>query len=64
MMTGHSGWPMSNFLIANGNPFFGGTYYNPKQFMNLLSRVSTAWKNQEPDLRMQTFQMHMSIEKK
>ena len=25
LMSGHGGWPMSNFLLADGKPFFGAT---------------------------------------
>ncbi len=63
MMTGHGGWPMSNFLTPDGKPFFGGTYYNPKQFMTLLSRVVEVWKTQEPELRKQAAQMDAAIKK-
>ncbi len=63
MMSGHGGWPMSNFLTPDGKPFFGGTYYNPKQFMTLLSRVVEVWKTQEPELRKQAIQMDAAIKK-
>jgi uncharacterized protein YyaL (SSP411 family) len=61
MMTGHGGWPMSNFLTPEGKPFFGGTYYNPKQFMTLLTRVNEVWNKQEPELRKQANQMDTAI---
>ena len=28
-LTGRGGWPMSVFLTAKGEPFFGGTYWPP-----------------------------------
>ncbi|MEM7530579.1 MAG: thioredoxin domain-containing protein [Chloroflexota bacterium] len=28
-MTGHGGWPMSVFLLPDGQPFYGGTYFPP-----------------------------------
>ncbi len=30
MMTGHGGWPMTVFLTADRVPFFGGTYFPPR----------------------------------
>ncbi len=27
MLTGSGGWPMSVFLMPDGKPFFGGTYW-------------------------------------
>ncbi|MGE5708466.1 MAG: thioredoxin domain-containing protein [Bacteroidota bacterium] len=29
-MTGEGGWPLSVFLLPDGRPFFGGTYFPPK----------------------------------
>jgi uncharacterized protein YyaL (SSP411 family) len=28
-MTGHGGWPMTMFLLPDGSPFYGGTYFPP-----------------------------------
>ena len=33
--TGQGGWPMSLFLTPEGKPFFGGTYFPPRQIHNL-----------------------------
>ncbi len=63
MMTGHGGWPMSNFITPEGKPFFGATYYNPTQFTTLLKRVDKVWKTQEADLRKQALQMDTAINK-
>ena len=30
LMSGHGGWPMSNFLTPEGKPFFSGTYFPPE----------------------------------
>ncbi|MBX2884566.1 MAG: DUF255 domain-containing protein [Granulosicoccus sp.] len=48
MLTGSGGWPMSSFLNAKGQPFYGGTYYTPDAFSNLLGRVNSAWTD-SPD---------------
>ena len=29
-MTGHGGWPMTMFLMPDGRPFYGGTYFPPE----------------------------------
>jgi uncharacterized protein YyaL (SSP411 family) len=63
MMTGHGGWPMSNFLTPEAKPFFGGTYYNPTQFTTLLKRVNEVWKAQETELRKQANNMDTAIQK-
>ena len=43
-MTGGGGWPTSVFLLADGTPFFAGTYYPKDAFLQLLEAVEAAWK--------------------
>jgi len=49
-ITGQGGWPMSVFLTADGQPFFGGTYfppvrrYNLSSFRELLEAVARLWR--------------------
>lgn len=50
MMQGQGGWPMSSFLTPERKPFFGGTYFQPAQFVALMSRVNDAWKNKTSDI--------------
>src|SRR3989338_7644792 len=45
-MTGHGGWPMSVFLSPALKPFFGATFFWRAQFVDLLSRISQAWKTE------------------
>ena len=43
-MTGSGGWPMTVFLLPDGTPFFGGTYFPPveRHGMPAFRRVLTA----------------------
>ncbi|HEY8677298.1 MAG TPA: thioredoxin domain-containing protein [Candidatus Dormibacteraeota bacterium] len=43
-MTGSGGWPMTVFLLPDGTPFFGGTYFPPTERFGMPSfrRVLTA----------------------
>ncbi len=56
MMTGSGGWPLSVFLTPNGRPFFGGTYFPPKDiygrpgFERVLLAIAEAWKNKQQEL--------------
>ena len=56
MMTGSGGWPLSVFLTPEGKPFYGGTYFPPKDlygrpsFQRILLSVADAWKNKRQDL--------------
>jgi uncharacterized protein YyaL (SSP411 family) len=49
-ITGRGGWPMSVFLLSDGRPFYGGTYFPPQQFAPLLERISTMHRRQRPQL--------------
>jgi uncharacterized protein YyaL (SSP411 family) len=48
------GWPLSMFLTPDGRPFFGGTYFPPKDrdgvsgFPTVLKGVSDAWRDERP----------------
>ncbi len=56
MMTGSGGWPLSVFLTPEGKPFFGGTYFPPKDiygrpgFERVLLAIADAWKNRRQEL--------------
>jgi uncharacterized protein YyaL (SSP411 family) len=43
--TGSGGWPMSVLVTPELEPFFGGTYFPPDTFENLLLKVTDEWQN-------------------
>ena len=49
-VTGSGGWPMTVFLLPDGRPFLGGTYFPRDRFVELLGQVSRAWRQRRPDL--------------
>jgi uncharacterized protein YyaL (SSP411 family) len=46
LITGQGGWPMSNFLTADGKPFYAGTYFPKQSFLQLLQQVVSVWGSQ------------------
>src|SRR5580704_4142303 len=38
LLTGGGGWPMTVLALADGRPFWGGTYLPRANFVNLLDR--------------------------
>src|SRR5215813_2346326 len=56
MMTGSGGWPLTVFLLPNGQPFFGGTYFPPQDsygrpgFRRVLETMSHVYKSQRNDV--------------
>ncbi|MEM7355603.1 MAG: thioredoxin domain-containing protein [Acidobacteriota bacterium] len=61
MLTGRGGWPMSNFLTPDGKPFFGGTYFPPARFAELLRQVHEAWRNQRGQLMAQSERLTAAV---
>ncbi|MEM8668794.1 MAG: thioredoxin domain-containing protein [Planctomycetota bacterium] len=53
LISGNGGWPMSVFLLPDGRPFFGGTYFPPRDgdrgastgFLSLMNQIEDAWQN-------------------
>ena len=49
-MTGQGGWPMTMFLLPDGSPFYGGTYFPPDDrhglpsFRTVMQSVTEAYK--------------------
>ncbi|HIE02681.1 MAG TPA: thioredoxin domain-containing protein [Thiotrichaceae bacterium] len=50
MIAGHGGWPMSSFLTPLAKPFWGGTYFRPDTFTDLLKQVVQLWQQQPAKL--------------
>jgi uncharacterized protein YyaL (SSP411 family) len=55
-MTGQGGWPMTVFLMPDGRPFYGGTYFPPAPRMNMpafqqvLAAVDDVWRTKRDDV--------------
>jgi len=55
-ISGQGGWPLTGFLLPNGKPFFGGTYFPPEDqmgrpgFRRLLLAVADSYRNKRADL--------------
>src|SRR5450756_696701 len=55
-MTGQGGWPMTMFLMPDGSPFYGGTYFPPDDrhgmpsFKKLLLALANAWKTRRQEI--------------
>jgi uncharacterized protein len=55
-MTGSGGWPMTVFLMPDGTPFYGGTYFPPDDRLNMpsftrvLGAIAGAWQNRRDDV--------------
>jgi uncharacterized protein YyaL (SSP411 family) len=44
LMTGRGGWPLNCFALSTGEPFYGGTYFQKDQWIQLLNNVTNEYK--------------------
>jgi uncharacterized protein YyaL (SSP411 family) len=47
---GHGGWPLNCFALPDGRPFYGGTYFRPEQWKNLLENISNLYKTSPQEI--------------
>ncbi|MCP4887232.1 MAG: thioredoxin domain-containing protein [Planctomycetaceae bacterium] len=61
LISGQGGWPMSVFLLPDGRPFWGGTYFPARDgdrgastgFMSVLNQIEQVWENQRDKVTQQ-----------
>ena len=63
LVSGQGGWPMSSFLLADGKPFFGATYFPAASFISLLDQISEAWKTKYAELESSAMQIAKAIDR-
>jgi len=55
-LSGQGGWPLTGFLLPDGKPFYGGTYFPPEDqggrpgFRRVLLAVADSYRNKRADL--------------
>lgn len=68
-LTQHGGWPMTVFLLPDGRPFYGGTYYpnTPRMgmpaFIQVMQSVHDAYLNRRDDLEKQADNIHQALKR-
>ncbi|GAB4345596.1 MAG: thioredoxin domain-containing protein [Flammeovirgaceae bacterium] len=50
MMGQQGGWPLNVFLTPDAQPFYGGTYFPPQKWINLLQRISQAYREHQEEI--------------
>ncbi|MBP6387218.1 MAG: thioredoxin domain-containing protein, partial [Pseudarcicella sp.] len=58
----HGGWPLNVFLMPDGKPFYGGTYFPKANWMKLLQSVADGFLNSQDKLQESAdkFALHIS----
>jgi uncharacterized protein len=55
-LSGQGGWPLTGFLLPDGRPFYGGTYFPPEDamgrpgFRRILEAVSAGFRNKRAEV--------------
>ena len=68
-MTGQGGWPMTVFLTPEGKPFYGGTYFPPRDrgpmpgFPRVLEAVGRYYRERPGDVDVTTARLLEQIER-
>jgi uncharacterized protein YyaL (SSP411 family) len=47
----HGGWPLNVFLTPQQQPFYGGTYFPPQGWVQLLSNIHAVYQGQHEKIR-------------
>ncbi|SFC32392.1 hypothetical protein SAMN05421780_104257 [Flexibacter flexilis DSM 6793] len=46
----HGGWPLNVFLTPETKPFWGGTYFRPEQWHQVLREIAKAYRHNKAEL--------------
>ena len=46
----NGGWPLNVFLTSDQKPFFGGTYFTPQVWTQVLTNINSAFKTRRDDI--------------
>jgi uncharacterized protein YyaL (SSP411 family) len=66
--TGQGGWPMTVFLLPDGRPFYGGTYFPPEargglpSFKQVLDGIATAYTERREIVEQQASELAGSLQ--
>jgi uncharacterized protein YyaL (SSP411 family) len=66
--TGQGGWPMTVFLLPDGRPFYGGTYFPPEaqgglpSFRQVLDGIATAYRDRRDVVERQASELAESLQ--
>ncbi len=63
LMTGRGGWPLNCFILPDGQPVFGGTYFRPDQWKDLLERLAEVWEKDPAAVSKQAEQITAHLKK-
>ena len=63
LMTGRGGWPLNCFILPDARPVYGGTYYPPQQWVQLLNDLGETWKTDPKKVMGYAEQLHEGVKR-
>ncbi|HLN52175.1 MAG TPA: thioredoxin domain-containing protein [Lentimicrobium sp.] len=61
LLHGQAGWPLNCFALPDGRPFWGGTYFRPQQWVEILQHLSDLYTTDHAGLLEQAERIHQGI---
>lgn len=61
LLNNSGGWPLNCFALPDGLPFWGGTYFRPEQWLDLLSQISNLYTNSYTELLAQADRIQKGV---
>ncbi len=58
---GNGGWPLNCFALPDGRPFWGGTYFRPEQWKQLLANISELFQKRYSELEVQAKELSEGV---
>ncbi len=63
MLSGKAGWPLTAVLTPDGKAFFGGTYFQPAELLDVLNRIDKTWEERQEAVIEQANRVSAAIQK-
>lgn len=57
----HGGWPLNVFLTPDQKPFYGGTYFPPDQWLNVISGIKKAFIERRAEVETSAEQLTKAL---
>lgn len=61
LLHGQGGWPLNCFALPDGRPFWGGTYFRPDHWKELLVQLSDLYHNNYEEILEQAIRLHQGL---
>lgn len=63
LMTNAGGWPLNCICLPDGRPIYGGTYFKPHDWQNILLQIAQMWE-EKPEVALDyANKLHTGIER-